>query len=461
MFGIRVRWFGALGLALWVGLCAQGCSDDGSTVDAAVDGPTVVDGPPAVDMGQDVAVGESQTFIVAERTEASKPLQGATVALDPPGGGERIEKKTDADGKVTFDIDWTAGDVTVTGHLDGYAMETFTNLNPARIAAMPDSRKEGEALKILLYPLVSTAPESVSVSGTVTGLKDPAHDVVVNVQRSTVASEWKGTATETFKVTAPKGADFVLQGLEMEDSVILPSGQGYQMTIHQVAHQAVNAVAQDTTGVALDFAAHAVATQTADATVVLPKRKDSPLRVGWPNCYVFNPESSYSNGWSKQVEVQPAQDQLAVTFIWTEPTWAQELSTYCRVSNAVTGDVSVMREKGCPKAGAITQPMLDVPRWVTPDSTATAHPLFSTMEWELFDKNTGTYLIYYKGKQLVWLVLMGPDATSVVVPQPPSSVDKTALFGSGTLSAVVGGEKYVSDGSYYRSASSQGRLIQP
>ena len=37
----------------------------------------------------------------------------ATVAIDPPGGGERVELTTEADGHVTTNIDCTKGPANI------------------------------------------------------------------------------------------------------------------------------------------------------------------------------------------------------------------------------------------------------------------------------------------------------------------------------------------------------------
>jgi len=448
----RSSWRGALCLVLTSALAA-GCSDDSKPVDAApgdasVDAPVdaAVDGSveAAVDASTDATPDagiQSLTFLVYTPGlygAADKPVDKAWVAFDMPDG-TRIEKQAGVDGKVTFEgIDWTAGSACATASLQGYDMYSECGLSPARIAKLPPWSLDNGAVKLALYELSSPAsPATVTVSGKAKNLTNPTQRYVVNVLRSEVGTAWQGKGNQSFTVQVPKGKDFVLQAVEADQATNLPSGLGFQAKTYKVMQKAFTALSQDTTGVELDFAADAVTTQTADITVGLPARVDSPLLAAYPNCFVCNGESTYCNGWSTSTEIVPATNLLKASLVWAAPSWATEVQTYCYAYNTSTEDVSYIYENGYPKAGALGSPMLDVPRWKTPASAGTPHPLYSPIEWELFDQGVEVLLNVYKDGNIVWAIALGEDATSATAPKPPSQLDATTFFGSQPLEMRV------------------------
>jgi len=369
------------------------------------------------------------TVIVSGYSEAAgddAPLEGATVALDPPAG-ERIEQVTDAEGKTTFsDIDWTAGSTTYTIHMDGYALATIADLGAESIR---------EEVPITLPSLTLAQPESVTLSGTLTGVADTGHICAVNVVRSPMATEWQGTGSQTWGVRVPRGQPFTIQALEFEWEQ-LPSGQGYSMPIYQTLKKDFDAIDVNTSGALLDFGADSVQNYTEDVWISLPPRADSPLRSGFPNCLVAEANSLYTIGWSTLVDISADGNQFDASLLWTQPAWADGVRTFCRLSTPQGNLLAIAFTDGYPQSGELN-PFLDMPRWISPANPSMAHPLHDPLEWELFDPGAATQLNIYRGNQLVWGAFMEPDAETVTLPAPPSSVDPAALFGTSPLTSYL------------------------
>ena len=369
------------------------------------------------------------TVIVSGYSEAAGenvPLEGATVALDAPSG-ERIEQVTDAEGKTTFsDTDWTAGTTSLTIHKDGYALLTLANIEAGHIM---------EEMPVHLYGPAPPQPESVTLSGTFTGLLDPSRVCIVNVVRSPVATEWQGTGSQTWGVRVPRGQPFTLQAHEV-DFEQLPSGRGYSMPIYQTLKKDFDAIDVNTGGAVLDFVADAVQSYTADVWISLPARADSPLRTGNAVCLVAEANSLYTIGWSTYLDISTDGNQFDASLLWTQPAWAEGVRTFCRIVNPQGSLLSIAYTEGYPQPGELN-PLLDRPRWVAPANPTMAHPLHDPIEWELFDPGVAIQFNLYRGSQRVWNVFMAVDTETITLPAPPSSVDPATFLGTTPLTAYL------------------------
>jgi hypothetical protein len=379
------------------------------------------------------------TFIAVESIWADNtfaPLEGATVAFDAPGG-ERTELVSGADGKVTFDgIDWSQGTAAVTAYLQGYTLWSSVNLDESRLA---QASLVDDAVPLYLMNTTPTAPETVTVSGTATGLQDTAHLLVVNAANVEVATtQWAGAGNGTFSVSVPSGEPFTLQAVETDADQTLPSGQGYDMPIYQWMYQSFSAVTTDTSGVVLDFQAHLATTQTADISVATPTRADSPVRTGVGVGLVCPSESYYCTGWSTHIDISADGNQFDDSLLWTEPAWAETPRTFVRVYDG-NSEVSFRSVASWPTPGSIgTLP--DTAEWITPAGGAGQHPLHEAIEWELFDEEVpAVSLRLLRGQSLVWIVEAGPNATTLTVPEPPSTVVPADVLGAQSRGYIVAG----------------------
>lgn len=386
--------------------------------------------------------GDSITFVVLDGSVCSKlgeapKLAGATVAFDAPGG-TRTELASGADGKVTFQgIDWSKGNATVTAYLEHYSLWSAVDFdsNALALAPLPDGA-------VPLHLIRSTPPMMVTVSGTATGLKDAAHSYVVNVVHTSSGSEWGGVSSGTFKVSVPTGQPFTLQGIELTPDTPLPSNQGYDMPVYQVMTQDFDAITADKTGVVLDFAAHAVTTKTASISVKLPTRAESPVRKGRGVSWVCPWESVFCTGWATHIDISADGTQFDASLLWHEPPWAKHPMTRVHVVDGTLGFDNVLTSfrsvNSWPTSGSIGA-LPDTPEWVTPAPGAASHPLYQAIEWKLFEDAPYAQLWLNSGARVAWLVAAAPKATTLTVPEPPSTVDLYQLFGDYLYGSVQTG----------------------
>ncbi|MBS2012039.1 MAG: hypothetical protein JST00_04080 [Deltaproteobacteria bacterium] len=147
--------------------------------------------------------------------DTERPIAGALVAFDPPGGGARIEKTTDADGRVAFEADFTQGGAAVSAVSEEHALSTKLDVRPATIAARPNESGKPAGDLVIVLPRFDAARGSASVAltGKILGKRDPASlvDLSASGQKrkgSTITSE------ATYALDVPRGRPFFLLGHE-------------------------------------------------------------------------------------------------------------------------------------------------------------------------------------------------------------------------------------------------------
>ncbi|MBW2534831.1 MAG: Ig-like domain-containing protein [Deltaproteobacteria bacterium] len=440
-----------LGIALAALTASCGSDDNGGTAGAGGQGAAGGTGGAGGGVtGDSITV---RVYLPGGADDEGVPTEGATVAFDAPGG-ERTEATTGADGRAIFTgIDWSAGSAGITAYYPDHVMLSSVNVDEARIEDWVDD--EGD-LPMHLTPLTGTPPDTVTVSGTATGLQDTAHMYVVNIFGARDApfvdgSEWVGEGTEAFSITVPRGVSFSLQSFEF-DFTPLASGQGYDRPIYQVMRMDLGPVDTDQASVVLDFAADAVTTHTADVAMNLPARPESPLHGGEPYCFTCAANSYYCEGWPTHLDISADTNQFDISFLWYEPPNIEGPDWFCRVSTD-EGMASQVVD-GYPQDG-VDGTMMDVPRWVTPSDPTTRHPLHELLEWEWFDEDVATSSVEILRNSPVWWIRGGPDATSITVPALPSSVDGFALLGTNPRAKVYGGTYNEATRSWDRYAESQ------
>ncbi|MBW2456890.1 MAG: hypothetical protein JRI68_20410 [Deltaproteobacteria bacterium] len=434
---VRVGWIAIIGGA--VALASYGCDDDG---DGGAGGTTATGGGGGATGGMGGnggAQGDSVTFIVLTPDDdgpPGEPAAGATVAFDAPDG-TRTEEVTGADGKVTFDgIDWSLGSASATAHLTDYALTSRVNLDETWLGVM---ELVNDAVPIGLGNLVEDTVETATVSGTFSGLQDTGHRMTISATGIMGGSLWEGPGTGTFVLTVPTGEAFVIQGIEATQATILPSNQGLDWPIHQVAHQNHVAITDDVTGVVLDFGANAMTTHTASASFTLPTRADSPVRAGWPYTYICASNAYYCFGWPTHIDVSTDGNQVDMDFLWVEPTWAEGVGTMCRMNDHSSGQfLSINYVAGYPQGGDLGA-IPDVPKWSSPATPTTPHPVHSPILWELFDADV-PYMTMFMQRNTgtrPWNIDSGPNTTSLTIPTPPSSVDAADLLGTSFITTEM------------------------
>ncbi|MDF2692667.1 MAG: hypothetical protein K0S65_1050 [Labilithrix sp.] len=147
--------------------------------------------------------------------DEARPLARVDVALDPPGGGDRVIRQTEADGHVTFDADFSAGAARVSGFSPEHTLVTMLDVSPDSIAQRPNTYGKPPHDLVLVLPRLDSAIRSTSVEvhGALTGKRDPAH--VVSIAASGLGRLGTSiTAGPTYTLRAPRGRAFFLLGHE-------------------------------------------------------------------------------------------------------------------------------------------------------------------------------------------------------------------------------------------------------
>ncbi|MFH2009305.1 MAG: hypothetical protein ABI333_22130 [bacterium] len=423
-------------VVLCVGLCLAmfaGCGDDDNPGD---NNNTMQDA--AVDAAPDAEVGESLTFVIYTFSDTDAtyiPAEGVSVAFDAPGG-VRTEADSGADGKVTFTgVDWTAGLGAVTFYQFGYAMFSSVNLDPDRMA---DWVNEDGEYAMSLSPLTTETPEMVTVSGTATGLADTSHYYTVNTTNTEgQGTEWSGFGTQGFSIQVPSGEPFYFQSLEAEYTE-LPSGQGYNRPIYGVMHMDYGPLTANETGVELDFGAYGMTTHTADVSMLMPPRTDSPMRTGSiPYCFFCATNSVYCHGWPTYLDVVDNQNRIDISFLWVEPTYPEDLFWFCYVAGQ-SGELAQTIVPGTPQQDA-EGTLIDTPTWVTPSDPLVAHPIADPVEVTYYEDVEISSLSIKRGGMAVWYVDGGPNATTMTIPALPSWVVSSQFLGANPSMTAYGG----------------------
>lgn len=436
----RASWLGAalLCAGLWLGVGAgAGCGDD--------DGSCQPEADAAVQ--PDAYVPENVSFVVmtyAGRPADYVPVAGALVRFDAPGGAV-LEDTTNSDGRVFFsDVDWSLAPGGGAGGGEGagqglaavsafrleHAMRSIVGLDAARFAALA---RVGDDVLLLLYPQPAPIVPSVRLSGSFAGVTDPAHLVHVSVLRGATGTTWLGAADGSYSIRVPKDEAFVVQAREVAvDST--PTGQGLVNTTYRVLQAELGPFPADSM-VTLDFDADEVVTQTAELWVDLPARADSPIRQGTPNCLACGYDALGCGGWPTLADLSADRSRFELSFLWTEPSWLAEPVIRCEIRREY--DTSLVHVDGYPVPGSLGQ-LLDVPRWTLPPDPSFAWPADELIAWELMnDEVDHTDLLIYRDGLPLWAVSAGPNATSVRLPELPTTLDREDFLGTVPLLAQL------------------------
>ncbi len=416
---------------------APGCSDDDSTGD---NNNTLQDA--GVDAAPDAGPqGESITFRVLDGDSSEDgtpvPLMGATVAVDLPGG-ERVEYTTDADGRVVVDgIDWSLGTMTTQAYYPGKGLVSFVAADASFTAETIALSAEGDAEFFLMdvVPTV-TPPTYVEVTGSATGLVDPTNTLIVLPIGAPSTTPSDGPATDDYSFDVAANEEFTLLAFEYTWNGFA-NGLGYEQLIDRVMTMPVDPLL-DATTIDIDLAAYETTLQTVDLSVSRNFRAESPLLDLPLYVNVMTNYNGWGVGWAHHSDVNTAGDAHDVTLRWTEIAGVEEPYTWYRYIQGNNELYSIYRQPGYPEAGTVPA-LLDIPDWIAPANPAMAHPLHDVISYEIFEDVTihQLYLLKNNGNAyvVVQVVVIADcqDVVSFTIPEPPSTVDTAALYGTSPL----------------------------
>lgn len=396
-------------------LLTGGCGDDSGSTDAGRPAP---DAPPgdsgAVDGGGAGNDELTVEVVAASRVEAERtPLEGATVALDGPDG--RVELQTDAAGRVTFTGLTLSESHTVTAHLEGRNLFTVAGIDRTRL----DTSLADEALlapdgavRLPLGERPLAPDELVTVTGTVSGMLDEGHFLNITATSGFDAHQDTGTA---FELEVEPGEAFDLYVIEFHPGEEIIEGRGYTTVFDQVRKVSVDALDADAT-VDVDFADGTIATQTSTGSFSSPPGEFFERA----DLFVFLRSSFETDfaglGGLQRLELVGDRFELEAT-TWAEGRSDEEVITQFffqtgpRFSGAnLTGD------RLDDDTDIVFQSPVDP---VTP-AFGVAHPMEEAITWDLVETE-GFSVQVTVDDRFLWQVVAGPSATSVIIPDPPSS----------------------------------------
>jgi hypothetical protein len=443
------------------GAVDDGAGDDGR-VDEIPDVPPDEGGDPDAqdDGGEDEHVGTGSLTVTVMGltywTQELEPIAGADVALDLPGGG-RTEDVTASDGTVTFEgIDWSAGTASVTAYKEGRGLGSYVGLT-------------GCGDEELTLGLSGMDPgETVMVTATFENMTSVSnYSEVLGLDINTFAQH----TGSSLRFTAPADMEFTVIAHEYGFTQ-LPDVRGFDQPFYAWIFADLGPYSADGT-VTFDLASSPLESQTVQGSFPVPTRDGSVLASEHPTAYL----------WVMQrVEILPFDEILFTGFVgvpshvefstdgrtvqydaeWV--TWPEAVAPGTRynldIAESWGGGFSSVFCQGYPTAGAQTFAFLDVPVLVVPADRFTPIPIHDQIEWEVFDAGTFPKLfIEYDspaGYEYERWIVTGPEgATTLTVPDPPSTVNESEVLGDSQLQGwltIVSDEP--SGGCFWRVSSS-------
>jgi hypothetical protein len=158
-----------------------------------------------------------------KRNDTFPPLASATVAWDPPGGGDRQLLQTDAMGHATVYGDFTKGDGAITIYAADHMAFTSLAMSPTNLAKLPPCPfgKPATDLCFVLNRKLGAAPPVVAhLTGNITN-KANAGDYV------SLYSPNAGLGTDTpagnYMITVPTGHPYTVTGWEWTPAATPPA----------------------------------------------------------------------------------------------------------------------------------------------------------------------------------------------------------------------------------------------
>lgn len=286
---------------------------------------------------------------------APTPIPGATVALDPAGGGERIERVTDADGRAVIEADFTKGPATVTAFADERVAVTMYGVTPDTAASFVPLLQKGPSDLVVMLPLSKRAMDArtVRVSGTIKNKSSTSNRV--NITPTAFGLAYDDTR-DRYEVRVAKGVPFTLLGSEY--AMTQPDQRSLQATIAKFFTIDRSALEADETFDIDVAAAPEVAIETRRVHLTLPGGGTGPFggesRGG---AYVVDPRASAfvgvlkksapsadANGFDCDVAIANLHGALPAPAITDGVLWNPDGSTSVRTEPGVLPDGSTLSD---------------------------------------------------------------------------------------------------------------------
>jgi hypothetical protein len=369
-----------------------------------------------------------------------EPVADVRVALDRPDGTRLGEATSDSDDLVAFEVPenlWPE-DVALSATLyagDDYLMHTRTGIGrPANAEPLvlticrhwqhPQSdamiRVEGRVLNRNTSVVSSSGGQGIYVLSTAPG------------------GGWYDGRSDVFSLLTPAGVAFDLVAAEWISSV--RSSWDYDQRVRW-ARVRSGAVDEDVI-LNIDLVADAIAFTEVEGSFSLPTRDPGRLTSAKPWLETGGVDVNHAPlGFEMGIHLLGSEVEYTVGVLETSDYGADWYRYFVAaigpdIGPAGVGPRSIAYGRGRPDG---RQPqLLDLPEWTGEGSQGDqGHPIDEPLSWEVYDEAVSQYLWISNGEEVVWVVDVPEDVTSVSLPAPPSNVDLAVLLGTSPRAIIA------------------------
>lgn len=177
--------------------------------------------------GEDDATTALTVWAFEERLDldsALKPLAGADIAFDPPGGGARLTLTVAADGHATFEGDFTRGEASVTVFDRQHVLVSAIEVSPDAVRAHPNTIGKPPGDLVMFAPTLDDVirASTVELRGALVGKRDATTSI--DLSASGVSRLGSLETTEAaYSLRVPRGRPFFLLGHETKNLESAPT----------------------------------------------------------------------------------------------------------------------------------------------------------------------------------------------------------------------------------------------
>lgn len=347
------------------------------------------------------------------------PIEGAMVAFDAPGGA-RTERMSLADGRALFtDIDWGLGTGALTVHATGFVLASRVDLDAANVAESLDT--DGDIAMALRGVPGGTL---FTISGTLTndtGAMNP-FNVSANVRE---AVGYSGD-DPAFSVQVPGGVPVHLVGIEFRQNRVGP--QEFTLDIFGMVRVDAGTITADAT---MDIDLSMSPTLRSVAGTMTAPGTGTPLAGGVVSAFVTTPESSFNELLGLITSAAPSMaDPQTVEY---EISWIEDASITDPITIFVLNDdpnVSRIIVAGYPTGGDLGPSFPPPPEIIVP-AFGVMHSLYDSFTIGRVEPGLITQLTVYDlddEDRVLWTITSAGGSEMITIPEPPSSVDRSAVF---------------------------------
>jgi hypothetical protein len=354
-----------------------------------------------------------------------QPIAGAKVALDD-AMGKRVEAQSDAQGKHSFDVDWSKGPVAVTAYTDGDSLASYLGV---------DKR---DSLNVYLGSNTAPTTTPKTVMGTISNKDMDTDDVTLS---ASVQAGYFQDVSDNYTLRVDEDKAYQIYALDWVIGGKMHSGRGIAQTFNKWAQVDAPATSQSTT-VNIDFAtATALPASTASGSMTVPSPSATVLSKSRAYVTVTDLDSNYSSflGAPTWIDISSDKTQFQYDLNWVQPqAITKPVTQYYIQGNGFAYTAKI--DLAFPTAGAIAN-LLEIPAVSSPGPGG----VLQVGEAPAFDppveSDAKVVMVVWSNAGMatakrVWYLYPLTDVP-LIAPAVPTGVDVDTVLPAGTLSALI------------------------